>query len=260
MQWNCDVLKLKSRIILILITFFVLIEINLVLLDFVFNHLKLIDFKPIRQLFNMELEGSLANWVSSIVYLSVGISLWLVTFQSKYILKQKFKSIIWSLIALFFTYLSVDDGASIHERVGTTLKLFYDKYEWNPKHKLLHYVINEFPSYYWQVIFIPILAISSIFILLFLWKELKSFKIFLFVGFAFFIMAFAQALDYLEGIRYTYPLIENNFNFNPKTIRHYSKVFEEFLEMFGMTILMSVFTNHFLSGISSLQLTLKKDT
>lgn len=244
----------KKKAIAATIGFFLLIEINLLLLDLVFNWQGLINYQPIRQLFNMELEASLANWISSLVYLSVGIAAWLIVLKEKYINKKNLNAFFWLIIALGFTYLAADDGAGIHERIGTTLKLLHDRNSWNPEYIRLHWIIKNFPSYYWQVVFVPVLAIFSIFSFIFFARVLNSKKLLFFIFLAFLIMAFAQCLDYLEGIHYSYKFLQDSLGFTYKGLRHFFKIFEEFLEMCGMNIILGVFMAYLFRGIKTIKL------
>ena len=71
----------------------------------------------------------------------------------------------WLILAVFFSYMAMDDGAEFHERVGSAYKKIYQ-----PEQSLKVDAEGEnvkgltyYPSYPWQVIFVPIFGVIAIF-------------------------------------------------------------------------------------------------
>ncbi|MCB0333784.1 MAG: hypothetical protein KDD55_09820, partial [Bdellovibrionales bacterium] len=223
-------------------------------------HFGLIKLKSIRAIFNIELEGSLANWVSSLVYLSVGLSLWGITWCVSRELRWSFRTLSWGFLATVFTYLAADDGAEIHEAVGTALKEYTTQSDWEPRYSFVHWVVDVFPSYYWQAVFTPIFVLVGLFMVYHLYREFgeKWLLLLVFLGFGCFV--FAQGLDYLEGAKYSFRPLRSMFDLDRNTVRHFQKALEEFLEMFGMTLLLYAFLRHLSSLMEGAQLSFHAQT
>ena len=67
----------------------------------------------------------------------------------------------WLLVAVLFTYMAVDDGAQLHERFATAFDT------WRQQEAGL---AGRFPSYTWQFVYLPLLAMLAAFVVLFLWS------------------------------------------------------------------------------------------
>ncbi|MCB0321437.1 MAG: hypothetical protein KDD60_10975, partial [Bdellovibrionales bacterium] len=231
-----------------------LIIINLFLLDLVVNYLAFVELKAIRRIFNIELEGSLCNWVSSIIYLSVALSLWAnYAFSTRTPTQHKHKW-GWLFMAFVFTYLAADDGAEIHERIGTAMNEYYEKTAWNPHFSLVRWIVDWFPSYYWQAAFTPIFLSIGCFMIWHLYASLETRTLLLFVGCGFLCFIIAQGLDYLEGIHYSFPWIRDPLSLSKRTIRHFQKSIEECLEMIGMALLLFAFLKNLALKLGSLHI------
>ena len=98
------------------------IEFTFLFLDIVINYNHFFDYRPVRKLFNIAREDSLSSWFMSAQTLLVALVLWFTYFIQKKKGEKKFQN-GWLILASFFTYMAADDGASIHERLGSTLKL-----------------------------------------------------------------------------------------------------------------------------------------
>lgn len=240
-----------ARIVLATIT---LLAVNLLLLDVVLNFYNLTGLRAIRELFNIELESSIGNWISSIVYLTVAVSLWGTFALLKTTQRFSLRNLGWLFLSLAFTYLALDDGAAIHERMGTALKQFSNSNRHVDNFQLVHSIVDSFPSYYWQVIFTPIFIVVGVFMLFHLYRELASKKLLFLVVLSFVIFASAQGLDYLEGIKYHFPTLKEYLGISTKTWRHYQKGVEECLEMIGMGLLAYTFLMNLFYRIGTITL------
>ena len=90
--------------------------------------------------------------------------------------------------------------------------------------------ISNFPSYEWQIIFVPILGIMGLSLLYFLYKNLLNQKRLFLVLAALMLLSFAVGLDFIEGL---------DKIANPQL--HFLKLVEEIMEMFSFTLLLMVF-------------------
>ena len=219
--------------------------------DIFINHYEWIESNAIQRLVNISRDDGLPNWFSSIQLLFISIVLWCMCLLLKYsyppLIKKRLNIWGWALIALFFTYLAIDDGSRLHERIGTA---FGNSMEARHVHDpgVLSGIVDVFPSYYWQIVFVPIFGIVAIFTVFFLIKNLKSKKqiIFVFAGFACYVAS--VCLDYVEGLNESiYIPFAHFFNTDTHTILHFSKLIEEICEMIGNTFFMLVFTKQLLN-------------
>lgn len=244
-------LKISKRIISkALITLWGIIILFLALADIFIDHFEWISSGAIQRLVNITRDDGLPNWFSSIQLLAVSIVVWCIFLALKYakpnLMKKGINSWGWFIIALFFTYLAVDDGSKMHERVGT---YFSDKMEflqtYNPG--FLSGIYDAFPSYGWQFVFIPIFGAVALFILYFLFKNLGSKTQIIYIIVAFGCYVASVVLDFFEGMdESVYDPLVSFFNTDLHSIQHFSKLIEEIFEMVGNTFFMFVFTKHLL--------------
>ncbi len=159
------------------------------------------------------------------------------------------------MLTLFFCYLALDDGAHIHERLGTAYHQTGDGFAFGA------WTLEMFPSYRWQIVFMPIFAAMGFFMFGFLLKQLRGWKPKAAVFVALSCLATAVALDFFEGLAPTHALnpyaaiaqrwhlemwAARTFGTSPyDMLLHFSKSIEECTEMFGMTLLWMVFLHHF---------------
>lgn len=214
--------------------FFIILaaEIGFVILDIFMNYLALIPEGSIQRLFNIAREDSLPAWVAGVQTLFVGLVLWLIY------LKNRNKG--WAVIAAFFTYLGIDDGSKLHERIGTAVK---------------HLAQSRMPaaaesvvetSYTWQFVFGPAFVAMGFFILWFMWRELKQPALRWLVFAALACYGTAVGLDFIEGMPGAYEMIGEAVGLSGKFTNHFGRVIEEFLELLGSTLFLVTFLWHFM--------------
>jgi hypothetical protein len=214
----------------------------LVFLDATVNYGEWASSGAIQRLFNITREDALANWFQSMQTLMVGGVLWLTVLQMKGRNHDAWTRRGWLLLAVFFTYLAVDDGAKIHERVGTAIDDISGAYEATDSSESP----PGFRSYTWQVVFVPLFGAIGLFALLFLWKQLKTpaLRSLLVIGLGCF--AVAVGLDHVEGLEHGYDWLTARFDFDDYTVTHFAKALEEWIEMLGTTCLLIGFLTHFM--------------
>ena len=72
----------------------------------------------IRGLFNITREDSIGNWYMTALTLMVGIVAWVYFARARRERLGRSTTWTWCGLAAVFTYLSLDDGSRLHERVG----------------------------------------------------------------------------------------------------------------------------------------------
>ena len=124
--------------------------------------------------------------------------------------------------------MAVDDGAAVHERLGSAFK----QREGGSV---------GFISYPWQMLLAPLFVAMGLFLLAFLWFELPQAVDRARLLGALGLLAVAVAMDFVEGMEDGYAVLIEAFGWDNETIRHFSKSIEEFIEMLGMTLFLVTF-------------------
>ena len=221
----------------------VLVALVLFLLDYHVNYGRWTQIGALRRMFNTTREDSLASWFGITQTLFVALTAWVIYWVSRGASKWRRRG--WLVLALFFTYMAVDDGATIHERLGTA----YDV-------KVLagdSAAFDFFPSYAWQIVVLPGFVIMGLFTFAFLLRELRTrrAKVLLFVALSG--LACAVGLDFIEGLERNHSLnvyarAADHYDFEAwtqarfrhseySTVVHFSKSVEETLEMVSMSLI-----------------------
>ena len=221
-----------SRVLWVVLLTCLIIEISLVYLDLVVNWRRGSDVGAIRRLFNITREDGLASLFAVLQTFMVALVVWVNYAVVRQNNRSQYVRWGWLLLALFFTYLAIDDGAAVHERLGTTADTVADQ------------SVGWFPSYTWQLVVLPFFAAMGLFMLLFLWRQLGSMANRLRILAALGCLALAVGMDFFEGLENGYQWLVQQSGSRPQTIRHFSKSIEEFLEMFAMTLLLISFIAH----------------
>jgi hypothetical protein len=119
--------------------------------------------------------------------------------------------------------MAIDDASKFHERVGSSFKELEGAQA----------IVEQYPSYAWQIIFGPLFIAMGIYLVWFLWKELNltPYRRWIVYALSFFVLA--VFLDGLEGMDLP--------SLSSYPARHFLKLVEEFLEMFGTTLFLVAF-------------------
>jgi hypothetical protein len=249
------------RFIRAVVVICVLIELLLVYLDHTVNYSYGTEIGSIRRLFNITREDGLPSWFGVTITTLAALTLWLIYVVENYLGSGKWIRRGWLVLALFFSYMAMDDGSDMHERIGTAFKEIHAREtEQAGPPSFLSRAQQVFPSYSWQVIYAPVFASLGAFTFFFLWCNYKSrvYRIALILAFS--LLGMALILDFIEGLEpehhlnlYTYLTTKYKMNVYTithfremayETCRHYSKSLEEFMEMLAMTVLWSTFMGH----------------
>ena len=205
-----------------------IVELALVYLDLTVNWLRWTELGPIQRLFNATREDALASWFAVTQTVFVALSAWVIYAITRNHALAIRRRIGWMMVALIFTYIAIDDGAAVHERLGSAFK------------EREGGTIN-FPSYPWQLLLAPVFAAMGVFLLYFLWREMSRPVERIRLLCAMTCFAIAVALDFVEGMEDGYYWLIETFDWRNETIRHFSKSIEEFIEMLGMTLFLIAF-------------------
>jgi len=249
-----DATTLARRVLLICVS----IEFLFFTLDFNVNYAEGSSVGAVQRLFNTALEDSLPAWFSIMQTAAVAATVWLIVAIVRRT-GTRAQTIGWTAIAGFFTYLAFDDGAMIHERIGT----YYEEaveLDGAAASGIGAWTASVFPSYEWQLVFLPIFALMGMFTFVFLLRELQGWRPKVVVLVAMGCLAAAIGIDFFEGLDRGHPLnpyttITERFEFSYwtaytfnateyDTLHHFSRSIEECTEMFAMTLLWSVFIGH----------------
>jgi hypothetical protein len=207
-----------------------LVELGLVLLDLTVNWFRWNDSSAIRRMFNITREDGLASLFAILQTFIVALSVWAIYILIAREPDNKKRARGWLVLALFFSYMVVDDGAMVHERIGTAFKQANENI--------------ELSSYAWQFLLAPLFVAMGLYMAWFLWQERKIPIRRDWLLAALFCLGTAILLDFIEGVEDGYQALVQTFGWSAKTIAHFSKSFEEFLEMLGMSIFLVFFLNY----------------
>jgi len=237
----CAIGVQPERLMRNLLVFCVASEVLLALADGLITYGGWIALFPIRELCDMSVENGLATWFQVMQTFLAGITLWAIFLLAGQRGVPRASRTGWAVLAAFFTYMAVDDGAMIHERLGTAFELA-------TKHG--GGAVNIFPSYPWQVLFMPIFGALGLFMMVFLWRTMRGrgerFRLCLAVA----LMGLAVVLDFIEGLDdehrwnlYTWISIRFGLDYRTDyTVWHFASLTEEFLEMLSISLLWVNFT------------------
>ena len=263
-QLRIDPRKLVWRLAAV----WVAVEIGLVLLDYHLNFAGVHVVGSIRRLANMAREDSLANLVAVIQVGLLALTLWAVYLTVGRQGRSAWRRRGWLVVALFFSYMAIDDGSRLHERVGTAVDLLMKSWTRASGEGL----VDVFPSYTWQLVYLPAFGLLGLFTLCFLWKELEPelSRVLVMAGLTCFVVA--VGMDFLEGLDeqsrfnpYTWiarhtdisGFTDRRFHASPyDSLLHFSKVIEEAIEMFGTTLIWMAVLRHWTHTAGELRLLL----
>jgi hypothetical protein len=177
----------------------------------------------------------------------------------------------WLALALMFGYMTVDDGAEVHERMGSAFKKVHVAEASSPEPAGLGAkLLKKFPSYTWQILYVPAFGLMGCFVFVFLMTQLRGPGPRIAILVALTCFGLAVAFDFVEGLDRDHPwnlytllterydlwaFTQETFDEKPfETLRHFSKSVEEFLEMLGMTLFWGVFLSHFMQKAARLRI------
>ncbi len=242
-----------GRAIAVLLLCLVGAEVFFVLADAIINVERLTELGPIRRFFNITREDGVASWFGVTQTWMLGLTAGLLYLVTRAQDGVRWRRVGWAVLALFFLYMAMDDGAKFHERVGSSVKEILGGGDNDSRQ------IGFFPSYTWQLVFLPIFGSFGLFVLWFLNKELSSTRDKILVVVAIGLLVLAVVADFFEGLEIDHPQnlhgwIKRTWSLSTYQVQHYSKSIEEFMEMLSMTILWVVLLRHLVRKATRLEL------
>jgi len=235
----------SERIVRVMFISLVLLEVFFVLLDAFVNYGKFTEIGAIRRLANIAREDGLASWFASTQTLMAGLTAAAAYYLSKKLDRERRAVIGWLVIAGFFIFMAVDDGAQIHERMGSAFKAIGK----GDSGGLANSILGLSPSYTWQLLFVPIFGSIGLYMAFFLWRELKASSSRKLVLLALVLMGIAVVLDFFEGLKREHALnlytwLAEHYELRNYTVQHFGKSLEETLEMLSITTFWMIFSRH----------------
>lgn len=224
----------------------IVIQIVLILGDYIFNYLNIFEDISIRRIWNIAREQSLPTWFSATQTQALGVTVILIALVQTATL-SRLKLGTWVLIGLFFLWIGIDDAAEIHEKLGGALKRMATKNTDEPSWFVGLLLKN--PSFAWHTFMAPLFALCGLGIVIFLWMSFWRLKLTRYLVLGFGCWTIAQGLDFIEGLKNIddfYDSIKAYFSIERKYgVTHTFKAIEEVLEMFGTTLLWVGFLRYF---------------
>jgi len=245
------------RVITVLLLTMVTTEVFFVLADAIINVERLTELGPVRRFFNITREDGIASWFGTTQTWMVGLTAVFLYAIVRAGDAERWRRVGWAIIAIFLLYMAMDDGSEFHERIGSSVRSLIQGDNADSETRQ----VGFFPSYTWQLVFLPIFAAFGLFMLWFLNRELQVVRDKLIVVAAIGLLVLAVVADFFEGLAADHPLnlhrwISAAWNLDIYDVRHYFKSLEEFMEMLSMTLLWVVFLRHLVRIAPSVNLRL----
>lgn len=223
-------------------------EILLFMLDGFVSYVKVVgDYGNVHRITNLTREDSIGTWFACLQAFWVSMAFLAVGLVQRTLGSPEWKRWCWFLLALFFFYVSVDDGSKIHERVGSMAGELLEE-KGGEDHPLLN-----FPTYYWHMVYMPAFFFIGLFIFGFLWVELKTMaaRLTLLAALGFYVLS--QGLDFLEEIEPVQEAVQDFFDASEYTVLHFSKISEELMEMVGTTFFLIMPLKYLIDRLADLR-------
>ncbi|MCP3902363.1 MAG: hypothetical protein GY715_01910 [Planctomycetes bacterium] len=240
------------------------IELLIYMADYWLNYRHIIDRGSIRRLFTTTTEDGIASWASQTQTALVAATLWILLFVLRAKGVSRWQLLGWAVLAAFFSYMSLDDGAKVHERVGSELRRWVEEQgDWR--------LDEHFPSYSWQFFLLPLFAAMGVFMLGFLWFQLKDWLARALLLTAIGMLVVAIGIDWIEGLDQKHELnlynnIAEKFDLDKicrerfrkngyVSVQHFFKSAEEcFGEMGANSVLWFLFLRHLMRSVPGVNL------
>ncbi len=233
----------------------VTLEAAFLVLDYHVNFGRATDIGALRRMANIAREDGLASWFAATQSLLVGLTGLVYWLSARAHGESRRRRAGWLLVAALFTYMAIDDGAQLHERLGSAMSTLRGGSAW-------------FPSFAWQPLFVPLLGVCLAMSIAFLWCELRIRLARGAVLLALALFGFAVLMDFQEGLEVRHPLnlytelvlrfdladfTQARFGQRPyDTLVHFSRALEETFEMLANTLVWAAMVSHAGAVIGSL--------
>lgn len=220
-------------------------------LDYFVNYSEWTSIGALRRMCNITREDSLASWFQVTQTLLAGLTALLAWLGLRAKNEQAWRRRGWFLVSIFFLYMAMDDGAQVHERIGTAFDVLRER---GVGPGVL------FPSYAWQILFVPLLGGMGLYVASFLWRTFSSRAARTALVVAVLLQAVAVGLDFQEGLAPDHPwnlystivarwdigqFADQHFGETPfDTVTHFSESLEEGFEMISISLFWTLFVSN----------------
>lgn len=171
------------------------------------------DTTELVRLFHVGYEGNITSWISSMLLLISAVLLAVIAIGKRQLGGPYMRH--WSVLALIFVYLSMDEAARIHELTMYPLRSAFDP--------------TGVFYYAWVIVAIPLVLLFAVSYLGFLRALPRSTRILFVIAGLLFVIG-AIGMDMLGGLFITSDLARG------QTIATLIQIIEEFLENMGIVI------------------------
>ena len=228
---------------------------GLVACDSVLTFHDVTGYYVFNRVFDMTREESIPNWYASILLFCIALTC-AVTYTIQRRRVDRRDALPWVFFAGFFTFLSMDDGAKIHERLGSFFRELAE--EGDGVFTVFQPVLEAASTYSWQIFVLPVFLFFAFFILLWGFNNISVRETHRWILLGGFFIAFALGLDYFEGLVDNGVIDLEGRPLSVNTIEHYQRVLEEFSEMTGFICILRGLCVHLLSLETHIGLSLYK--
>lgn len=228
---------------------------GLVVCDSVLTFHDVTGYYVFNRVFDMTREESIPNWYASILLFCIALTC-AVTYTIQRRRVDRRDALPWVFFAGFFTFLSMDDGAKIHERLGSFFRELAE--EGDGVFTVFQTVLEAASTYSWQIFVLPVFLFFAFFILLWGFNNISVRETHRWILLGGFFIAIALGLDYFEGLVDNGVIDIEGRPLSVNTIEHYQRVLEEFSEMTGFICILRGLCVHLLSLETHISLSLYK--
>lgn len=172
-------------------------------------------------------EGGLGTWFSSLQFAALAAALYALWTR---------EAGLWLALAAGALFLSADEAASIHERLGSVVSYVVSR---GTPDTALGWVRVNYHSYYWLLLYVPLALPAAGVVARFLWTRLERHRRAMLCGIGIFFLG-AVLLDFLEG-RFG-PADHGPLLVGPVLVD--VVLLEEVLEMFGVSLVLAACLEH----------------
>lgn len=228
---------------------------GLVACDSVLTFHDVTGYYVFNRVFDMTREESIPNWYASILLFCIALTC-AVTYTIQRRRVDRRDALPWVFFAGFFTFLSMDDGAKIHERLGSFFRELAE--EGDGVFTVFQPLLEAASTYSWQIFVLPVFLFFAFFILLWGFNNISVRETHRWILLGGFFIAIALGLDYFEGLVDNGVVDLEGRPLSVNTIEHYQRVLEEFSEMTGFICILRGLCVHLLSLETHIGLSLYK--